>query len=93
MSLDDRDRALTAAALDADRKTAGLTIEETARLMGWTPYRTWNSLTMSAAADPADVWRLRDRLHQAVLEVGGTPAEHPVLTEKARAAARLWFGI
>lgn len=92
MSLNRTQRAATSRELLANLELAGLDRPQLRQLTGWSAQRVTAALELNGA-DPADVWQLRDLLEQAVRDAGGSPVEFTVLTERARAAARGWFGI
>lgn len=92
MSLTTAQRQQTAAELQANFELSGLSTADLRALTGWTQERVVASLTITGA-DPADVWRLRDLLDAEVRAAGRTPWPFSVLTEQARAAAEVWFGV
>lgn len=93
MSLNPAQRAQTAEEFGADLAASGLTREDIRERSGLSEDRFDAAFTVSGAADPVDVWLVRDTLETAVVDSGGTPVQHAVLTEDARAAARGWFGV
>lgn len=91
MSLTAAQRRQTAAELQANFELSGLSTADLRQLTGWTQERVVASLTVTAA-DPADVWQLRDLLDIEVRSAGRTPLPFSVLTEEARGAAGVQFG-
>lgn len=83
-------RAITKTLLsDLDR--SGLTYEDAAADLGIRADQLDKAIRMVAGGDPTHIWLIRDYLHQAVIDAGGTPTEHTVLTEASRSKARQWF--
>lgn len=93
MSLNPGQRRQTADEFRTDLTASGLTREDIRLRSGLPEDRFDAAFTVSGAADPVDVWLVRDTLETAVVDNGGTPVQHVVLTEEARAAARGWFGV
>ncbi len=92
MSLSTRQKQHTRAELQANLELSGLSSAELQQVIGWTLPRLTGALTITGA-DPADVWRLRDVLENAVRDAGRDPVPFSVLTEEVRASASVWFGI
>jgi hypothetical protein len=92
MSLTPAQRQQTAAELQANFELSALSTADLRALTGWTQERVVATLTITDA-DPADVWRVRDLLDAEVRAAGRTPLPFSVLTEQARSAAEVWFGI
>lgn len=83
-------RAITKTLLsDLDR--SGLTRDEVAADLGISADQLDRAIRMTRGGDPTHIWLIRDYLHQAVIDSGGEPAEHTVLTEASRVKARQWF--
>ncbi|MHA0034629.1 DUF2316 family protein [Deinococcus sp. PESE-13] len=90
MSLNPAEKQRTRQDLQANRQLCPLSDEAIATALGWTPGHL--QATLQVTSHPADVWRLRDFLVQAIRESGGTPAPFSVLTDDKRGAAQGWFG-
>ncbi len=90
MSLNPAEVARTVQELRAARQFCPLSDDTIGTALGWTPQQLQEALDIKA--DPADVWRLRDFLVQAISDLGGTPAPFTVLTDDKRRAAQGWFG-
>ncbi|GAA2096656.1 DUF2316 family protein [Kitasatospora saccharophila] len=90
MSLNDEERARTAAELRANLELTGLDADRAGAELGFDGGRLAQVLAV-AGADPADVWLLRDHLEDLVRAAGREPVPYTVLTEEARAAAERWF--
>ncbi|MET9257397.1 DUF2316 family protein [Streptomyces sp. NPDC048182] len=93
MSLDPSERRRTSEELRANLALSGLTEREAAAALGFDPVRRRRTLDVAGGADPADVWQLRDLLDRAVRDAGREPVPWTVLTDRARARARGWFGL
>ena len=72
---------------------SGLTPPIVATALGHTSARLGDTLHISPAPHPADVWLLRDFLDQAVRDRGATPEPWTVLTGVSRAVASRWFSL
>ncbi len=83
--------ARTAAEHHANLDLSGLTLDEVAVDLDFTPARLRSALDLVEVHDPADVWLLRDYLEQAVSDAGREPVPYTVLTEASRRRARGWF--
>jgi hypothetical protein len=91
MSLDSRERAQNASELRANFELAGRTAAELASALGLTQNQLDTAL--SSSGDPVSVWLLRDYLVNVVTAAGREPAPFTILTEDARASARIWFDL
>lgn len=92
MSLNRREVAATAKELAANVALAGLSEEALAARAGLDLSRYRAALTVDGAEHPADVWRVRDTVEDAVLGAGRTPVPYSKLTDGARSSAERWFG-
>ncbi|MEV7213278.1 DUF2316 family protein [Kitasatospora cineracea] len=92
MSLNDGERARTAAELRANLELTGLPAEAVRAELGYGE-REFERILGVAGADPVSVWRVRDRLEDLVREAGREPVPYSVLTERARVAAERWFAL
>lgn len=90
MSLDRHQRAATRRELAANLTLSGRTPEQVCADLGFLPHQLEGALGVK---DPVDTWLLRDYLQQVIREAGGTPAPYSVLTDRARAAAEVWFDL
>lgn len=93
MSLHREETARTSRELTANLHRTGLSAETVAETLGFTGDQLDRTLRVTAAADPADVWLLRDFLDRAVRDQGARPQPWTVLTDSARAAASRWFSL
>ncbi|MFJ6695302.1 DUF2316 family protein [Streptomyces sp. NPDC091272] len=93
MSLNDAERHRTCEEFAQNLALARLTPHEAAADLGFAPERLRRTLDAASTSDPVDVWQLRDYLRQAVVDSGGTPVRHTVLTERSRLKARMWFSL
>lgn len=91
MSLNIFQRRAVTKALLSDLDCSGLTRDDAAADLGITVDQLDKAIRMAPGGDPTHIWLVRDYLHQAVIDAGGTPTEHTVLTEASRAKARQWF--
>lgn len=91
MSLNIFQRRAVTRTLLSDLARSGLTREEAATDLNITTDQLDHALRMAPGGDPTHIWLVRDYLHQAVIDAGGEPAEHTVLTEASRSKARQWF--
>lgn len=91
MSLDSREREQNASELRANLELSGLTPAEIATALDFSSIRLDEALRSSG--DPVDVWLLRDYLEAAVRASGRDPVPFTILTEAARASARVWFDL
>jgi len=92
MSLNRQQREATSRELRANLALSGYDASRLYRLTGWCVQRIECTLAVDAA-DPADVWRLRDLLDEVVRGAGHEPVPYTVLTPSVRRAAAGWFGI
>lgn len=76
--------------MDANLTASGLAPQDLAADLGWGRAQVLATLAVDAA-DPVDVWLLRDYLDLAARAAGTQPVAYSVLTEHARAAAPGWF--
>lgn len=83
-------RAITKTLL-SDLNRSGLTRDEAAADLRISTDQFDRAIRMARGGDPTHIWLVRDYLHQAVIDSGGDPAEHTVLTEASRSKARQWF--
>lgn len=93
MSVHRDEQGRTGRELAANLALAGFTAEQAAAALGLSAWRMDQALRVAAAADPVDVWSLRDYLDAAVLAATGTAAEWTILTDAARARASRWFAL
>ncbi|XVU28529.1 DUF2316 family protein [Actinoplanes sp. CA-054009] len=91
MSLDREQQDRTRAELRANFELAGIEPGQVRADLGFTAERLDETLGLTPASDPADVWLLRDYLESRILAGGGVPRPFTVLTGEARAAAARWF--
>ncbi|MER7911242.1 DUF2316 family protein [Streptomyces sp. NPDC096068] len=91
MSLNEEERKRTREELRANLRLSGADPEEIAAELGFTARRLDDTLDVTEASGPQDVWLLRDHLDDLVTARGGTPVPYTVLTERARLAASAWF--
>ncbi|MGR6902100.1 DUF2316 family protein [Glutamicibacter sp. BSL13] len=91
MSLNIFQRRAVTKTLLSDLDRSGLTRDEVAADLRITTDQLDLAIRMARGGDPTHVWLVRDYLHQAVIDSGGEPTEHTVLTEASRAKARQWF--
>ena len=91
MSLNRREVATTGE-LAANVALTGLGEEELAARAGLDLARYRAALTVDGAGHPADVWRVRDTVEDAIVEAGRTPVPYSKLTDGARSSAQGWFG-
>ncbi|MFE6888279.1 DUF2316 family protein [Streptomyces sp. NPDC057694] len=92
MSLNAEERHRTGKELRSNLALTGLTDQQIAADLEWTPGRLTNALDIEGA-DPVDVWQLRDYLAQTVRDAGRDPVPFTVLTDRSRVMARAWFGL
>lgn len=92
MSLNAEERRRTAKELRSNLALTGLTDQQVAADLKWTPARLTNVLDIEDA-DPVDVWQLRDYLAQAVRDAKREPVQFTVLTDRSRVKAGAWFGL
>ncbi len=90
MTLNADERRQTSHELRGNLALSGLTEQQIADELGYTPGRLGSALAVEGA-DPVDVWQLRDHLDRAVRNQGAVPVAYTVLTEQARGDARRWF--
>ena len=93
MSLNIFQRRAVTKTLLSDLDRSGLTRDEAATDLGITVDQLDKAIRMAAGGDPTHIWLVRDYLHQAVIDSGGQPTEHTVLTEASRARAKQWFAM
>jgi hypothetical protein len=93
VSLDREETARTSRELAANLDLAGLAPATVAASLGFSEDRLRETLAVSPASRPADVWLLRDFLDQVVRDRGGRPEPWTVLTDEARRAAETWFAL
>jgi hypothetical protein len=91
MSLNIFQRRAVTKTLLSDLDRSGLTREQAATDLDISVDQLDKAIRMAAGGDPTHIWLVRDYLHQAVIDSGGKPTEHTVLTESSRARAQQWF--
>lgn len=91
MTLNADQRRRTSWELRSNLALSGLTVPQAAADLGVTQRRLERTLDIDDAADPAEVWQLRDYLEHAVRDAGELPVPYTVLTARARHLARVWF--
>ena len=82
----------TRAELRANLDRSGWTADRVAAALGLNQDRVAAAMAVTAA-QPADVWAVRDLLEEAVREAGREPEQYTYLPETARAAAEGWFAL
>jgi hypothetical protein len=90
MTLDAAARRRTSDELRSNLALSGLTPQQAAAVLRFTAPQLRAALDVDAA-DPVDVWQLRDHLEQAARDAGHRPTAYTVLTERSRLLARAWF--
>ncbi|MCM2393236.1 DUF2316 family protein [Streptomyces albipurpureus] len=93
MTLNPAERHQTSEELKSNLALSGLTSREVATDLHFTPHRLHSTLQADPAADPVDVWQLRDYLEQAARDAGHQPTAYTVLTKRSRLLARMWFSL
>ncbi|MDN4477330.1 DUF2316 family protein [Demequina sp. SYSU T00039] len=93
MSLNREQTARAGREIAANLALAGLSPETIAQTLEFSPRRAAETLRVGPAADPVDVWAVRDLLDATIRGAGAEPAPWEVLTDKARVAAAQWFAL
>ncbi|GJF32526.1 hypothetical protein KNE206_52260 [Kitasatospora sp. NE20-6] len=91
MTLNAAERRRTSEELKHGLALSGLTPQQAAQELDFTPERLQAALDVEPGAGPVDVWHLRDHLELAVRDAGREPVAHTVLTGGARRLALAWF--
>jgi hypothetical protein len=89
MSLTRAERERTGEELRANHRLAGLSDDDVCADLGFTAQQLDDTLHVRRTSRPEDVWLLRDYLEQELRASGKEPVPYSVLTETARAAARV----
>lgn len=92
MSLNRRETKATAKEFAANIELSGLSEEELAAMCGFDIDRYRAAITVGHAQHPADVWRVRDTVEDAVVAAGRVPLPYSKLTDAMRDSAEMWFG-
>ena len=79
--------------LAANLERAGIPREQVAADLGFTARRLTETVRVGPAADPADVWLLRDYLDRTIRVQGRVPEPWVALDETARLRAAHWFAL
>lgn len=93
MSLNPEEVARTRIELGEHLAASGLDVEAISSTLGIDRARVDAVLTMTSAANPSDVWAVRDLLEAAIEAGGGAPAPFTTMPESMRRTADGWFGL
>ena len=93
MSLNREQTARAGRELATHLTLAGLSPEVAAETLGFSARRLSETVRVGPAADPVDVWALRDLLDATIRATGAEAPQWEVLTDKARMAAAQWFAL
>lgn len=90
MSLNHHERTATSQELRSNLQLSALSLQEVQTELGMNAARLQATLAV-AAAQPADVWLLRDYLERVIYARGVSPRPYSALTPDMRGAAGRWF--
>lgn len=91
MSLNASERKQTSVELIANFALSGVSAEDVQSHLRFSAHDFDETLNVSAASDPVNIWLLRDYLEILARDKGLVPVPYRVLTEAGRAAAGRWF--
>ncbi len=91
MSLNGVERKQTSVERKANFTLSGVSAEDVQSHLRFSSHDFDETLNVSAASDPVNIWLLRDHLEILARDKGLVPVPYRVLTEAARAAADRWF--
>ncbi|SFR67656.1 hypothetical protein SAMN05428970_0249 [Agromyces sp. CF514] len=91
MSLNEAEMRRTSTELVGNFELTGLSLDQVAADLGFTPTRVHHAMHLDGPTDPVDTWLLRDYLVQAVRDAGRDPIPFTILTERSKLKARMWF--